>query len=95
MNRKLFVGNLSFSTEESRLQDLFAEAGQVELPAIQNVNVVDATGAGDAFNAGFIVGSEKSFEEAIRIGNICGALAVGERGGQAKSFGGGEVERQF
>ncbi len=72
-----------------------AEAGLVEVPAIQNVTVVDATGAGDAFNAGFIFASEKSFAEAIRVGNICGALAVGERGGQAKTFGGGGVERQF
>ena len=30
MNRKLFVGNLSYSTEESTLQDLFGQAGPVE-----------------------------------------------------------------
>jgi RNA recognition motif-containing protein len=30
MNRKLFVGNLPFSTEESTLQDLFGQAGAVE-----------------------------------------------------------------
>jgi cold-inducible RNA-binding protein len=30
MNRKLFVGNLPFSTEESTLQDLFGQAGSVE-----------------------------------------------------------------
>ena len=29
MNRKLYVGNLSFRTEESTLQSLFAEAGPV------------------------------------------------------------------
>ena len=29
MNRKLFVGNLSFNTEERTLQDLFAQAGPV------------------------------------------------------------------
>ena len=29
MNRKLYVGNLSFRTEESALQTLFAEAGPV------------------------------------------------------------------
>ncbi len=27
MNRRLFVGNLSFNTEESTLQDLFSQAG--------------------------------------------------------------------
>jgi RNA recognition motif-containing protein len=30
MNRRLYVGNLSFSTEENALQDLFAQAGPVE-----------------------------------------------------------------
>ena len=30
MNRKLYVGNLSFSTEESSLETLFAQAGPVE-----------------------------------------------------------------
>ena len=30
MNRKLYVGNLSFNTEEHTLQTLFAEAGPVQ-----------------------------------------------------------------
>ena len=30
MNRKLYVGNLVFSTEEQELQTLFAEAGPVQ-----------------------------------------------------------------
>lgn len=30
MNRKLYVGNLSFRTEEQTLQGLFAEAGPVQ-----------------------------------------------------------------
>jgi cold-inducible RNA-binding protein len=30
MNRKLFVGNLPYSTQESTLQEMFAEAGPVE-----------------------------------------------------------------
>jgi RNA recognition motif-containing protein len=29
MNRKLYVGNLSFRTEENTLQDLFAQAGPI------------------------------------------------------------------
>jgi RNA recognition motif-containing protein len=30
MNRRLYVGNLSFQTTEQELQDLFQEVGQVE-----------------------------------------------------------------
>jgi sugar/nucleoside kinase (ribokinase family) len=40
--------------------------------------VVDATGAGDAFNSGFIYGILKGYPitEALRCGAICGALAT-------------------
>lgn len=58
MNRKLFVGNLSFSTEESRLQDLFAEAGQVESARIMRDH---ATGRSRGF--GFV---EMATEDAAR-----------------------------
>ena len=35
MGRKLFVGNLSFNTDERRLEELFASIGQVD-----SVNIV-------------------------------------------------------
>jgi RNA recognition motif-containing protein len=34
MNRKIYVGNLSFSTTEDELRDLFATYGKVETAAI-------------------------------------------------------------
>lgn len=58
MNRKLFVGNLSFSTEESRLQELFAEAGQVESARIMRDH---ATGRSRGF--GFV---EMATDDAAR-----------------------------
>jgi ribokinase len=47
-----------------------------KIPALP-VEVVDTTGAGDAFNAGFILGelSGRSIEESGKIGNLFGALA--------------------
>jgi RNA recognition motif-containing protein len=36
MNKKIYVGNLSFSTTEDELRDLFATYGQVETAAIVN-----------------------------------------------------------
>lgn len=45
--------------------------------------VVDATGAGDCFNAGFLYGllHDASIEQCLLYGNICGARAVSKPGG--------------
>ncbi len=47
------------------------------------VNVVDTTGAGDAFAGGYLFGilSGMSFEESMRAATICGGLSVTARGG--------------
>jgi len=52
------------------------EQNAYRIPAFP-VKVVDTTGAGDAFNAGFILGelSGKSIEESGKMGNLFGALA--------------------
>jgi RNA recognition motif-containing protein len=49
MNRKLFVGNLPFSTEENRLQELFGQAGPVE-----SVRVMRDQATGRSRGFGFV-----------------------------------------
>ena len=61
MNRKLFVGNLSFSTEEGTLQDLFGQAGEVE-----SVRVMRDQATGRSRGFGFVeMASEEAAQAAI------------------------------
>jgi sugar/nucleoside kinase (ribokinase family) len=69
--------------------------GQAGSVAIQNkkvvrvaplpVRAIDATGAGDAFNGGFLHGhlSAWNLEDCLRAGNVCGALATTGAGGSS------------
>ncbi|MGH2506804.1 MAG: carbohydrate kinase family protein [Ktedonobacteraceae bacterium] len=58
----------------------------VKPPAVQNV---DTTGAGDAFDAGFIDGFLEGGDarDWLRRGCVCGALSVGRLGGIAAAVG--------
>lgn len=66
-----------------------------DAPAVPAV-VVDATGAGDCFNAGFLYGllQGRSISSCLRLANICGASAVGEPGGYAGAPTEAELLRQ-
>lgn len=60
---------------------LTQEGQMVRAPAYQ-VEVIDATGAGDAFAAGFIAGiaNDWPLEESARLANAVGALCVSGKG---------------
>ena len=65
MNRKLFVGNLSFNTEESTLQDLFGQAGPVA-----SVRIMRDQATGRARGFGFVeMGSDQEAQAAINALN--------------------------
>jgi sugar/nucleoside kinase (ribokinase family) len=59
-----------------------ADGDVAEAPA-EPAQVVDATGAGDCFNAGFLAGwlAKLPLVECLTLGNICGARAVESFGG--------------
>lgn len=93
MNRKLFVGNLSFSTEERTLQDLFAQAGPVD-----SVRVMRDQATGRSRGFGFVeMASEDAARAAIQQFNeteLDGRrIAVNEArppaSGGGRGFGGG------
>jgi sugar/nucleoside kinase (ribokinase family) len=59
------------------------EGNQNELPAYLNENVVDAIGAGDSFNSGFIFKyiNGASLSECQKFGNLTGAINTTKSGG--------------
>lgn len=69
--------------------------GQVVRARAVKVKAVDTTGAGDAFNAGFLYlwlrGAE--IAECLRAGNICGGLSTRAAGGSAATPRAAELKR--
>lgn len=63
----------------------YSSSGRVHVPSEPVAQVVDTTGAGDAFCAGYIHGwlSGLSKEGALRIGAICAAEAISHVGARA------------
>ncbi|MGB5850276.1 MAG: carbohydrate kinase family protein [Ignavibacteriaceae bacterium] len=61
------------------------EGNQNEVPAYLNENVVDAIGAGDSFNAGFIFKyiSGSNLKDCQKYGNLIGAISTTKAGGTA------------
>ena len=61
MSRKLYVGNLSYNTDETQLQDLFAQAG-----AVDTVSVVRDRETGRARGFAFVeMASDEEAQQAI------------------------------
>lgn len=61
---------------------VIADAGLVEVPGVSPGEIVDTTGAGDAFNAALAVAlaEGKNLLDAVRYANCAGALACTKLG---------------
>ena len=87
MSRKLFVGNLPFSTGESELQDLFGQAGTIE-----SVRVMRDMATGRARGFAFVeMQSDEEAQTAIDRfnGADLGGRALVVNEARPKTFGGG------
>ena len=73
---------------------IFTREGKLDVPAYR-VDAVDPTGAGDCFDAGFVVGllEDLPLHQAGRLANACGALGATRRGPMEGAFSRREVER--
>ena len=87
MSRKLYVGNLPFTTDETQLQDLFAQAGTVD-----TVSVVRDRETGRARGFAFVeMGSDEEAQQAINQLNSyeLGGRALTVNEAKPKTAGGG------
>jgi RNA recognition motif-containing protein len=90
MNKKLYVGNLSYETTESELQKLFAEVGSVV-----SATIITDSASGRSKGFGFVeMETEQAAEEAIERFNNHEVnqrnIVVNEaRPPKERSFGGG------
>ena len=68
--------------------DVITTAGTVSVPVVPAEDVVDPTGAGDAFRGGLIKGliADLPIERAAQMGNVAGHYAVRVLGTQQHSF---------
>lgn len=71
--------------------------GETEIPAVKPRQVVDPTGAGDAYRAGLIKGlvQRKSVVQSARMGSVIASFAIERYGTQEYSFNMAEFEARL
>lgn len=73
------------------------EKGQRIIPPLQDLNFVDATGAGDAFLSGFVYGIYHGYnlDDCVRFGNTTGGTCVQAYGCVTKTLNENELIKKF
>ncbi|MFH2118455.1 MAG: carbohydrate kinase family protein [Candidatus Paceibacterota bacterium] len=69
----------------------------IEVPAMSGLKVVDPTGAGDAFRAGFLFGYVRawSLEKCAKLGSIIASFAIEQRGTQEHNFSLADCQKRY
>jgi sugar/nucleoside kinase (ribokinase family) len=81
------TGVLAVLTRGAQGSVVVTATGPVEVPAAPVDRVVDTTGAGDLFAAGFLYGITNGLapEEAARLGGVCAAEIVSHVGARPQA----------
>jgi adenosine kinase len=76
---------------------VIARDGEVHVPAVTPSRIVDPTGVGDAFRAGFLKGLAQAASPAVcaQIGSVAATYALEHLGGQSHAYTLGEFEARY
>jgi sugar/nucleoside kinase (ribokinase family) len=74
--------DVMFNTIGSRGSRIFTVDGEVEIPAVKPAKVVDTTGAGDAFRAGYFAGIYRNYSitDSARMGASAASFVIEAKG---------------
>ncbi len=75
-------------TKGDKGSELLTAQESVAIPAVSLQNIVDPTGAGDAYRAGLLYGmmKKRSVVDAMKLGTVVASFAVEHSGGQTHTF---------
>jgi sugar/nucleoside kinase (ribokinase family) len=74
--------DILFNTIGSRGSRIYTADGEVEIPAVRPAKVVDTTGAGDAFRAGYFAGIYRKYSvtDSARMGASAASFVIESKG---------------
>src|SRR3979490_3477947 len=74
---------------------IYTDGQRIEIPCVKAAEVVDPTGCGDAYRAGFLYGLAAGFDwpKTGRLAALMGAIKIASRGGQNHSTSLDEIKR--
>jgi adenosine kinase len=76
---------------------VFTADGRVDVPAVPPTQIVDPTGVGDAYRAGFIKGLAHDASPAVcaELGSVAATFALEHLGGQSHAYTWAEFQRRY
>jgi adenosine kinase len=76
---------------------VLARDGSIDVPAVSPTRIVDPTGVGDAFRAGFLKGLAQGATPVVcaRIGSVAATYALEHLGGQSHAYTVAEFEQRY
>ena len=97
LSSMLDVAAMVIVTKGEAGSTVIARDGEVHVPAVPPTRIVDPTGVGDAFRAGFLKGLAQGASPVVcaRIGSVAATYALEHLGGQSHAYTLDEFESRY